>query len=116
VTEPPWLWERAKDYLTKDELTRSRGSFSYALKADGVIANGLGMRTRPRFFTVPRGRSTCSRCGPASVMTSSAHCMCVMCTRRNAITKEQADYSITKGSYLPEPRLRDMDIQGSTKC
>ena len=20
VTEPPWLWERAKDYLTKDEL------------------------------------------------------------------------------------------------
>jgi predicted TIM-barrel fold metal-dependent hydrolase len=32
--------------------------------------------------------------------------------RKNPITKEQADYLDHKGSYLPEPRLRDMDIQG----
>jgi predicted TIM-barrel fold metal-dependent hydrolase len=32
--------------------------------------------------------------------------------RKTAITKEQADYLDHKGSYPPEPRLRDMDIQG----
>jgi predicted TIM-barrel fold metal-dependent hydrolase len=31
---------------------------------------------------------------------------------KKLITKEQADYLDHKGSYLPEPRLRDMDIQG----
>ena len=31
---------------------------------------------------------------------------------KTAITKEQADYIDHKGSYLPKPRLRDMDVQG----
>ncbi|TMA50715.1 MAG: hypothetical protein E6J80_14440, partial [Deltaproteobacteria bacterium] len=32
--------------------------------------------------------------------------------RKTAITKEQADYLDHKGSYKPEQRLHDMDIQG----
>jgi hypothetical protein len=27
VTEPPWLWERAKDWLTRDELEALRTPF-----------------------------------------------------------------------------------------
>ena len=31
---------------------------------------------------------------------------------KTALTKEQADYLDHKGSYVPKPRLRDMDVQG----
>jgi hypothetical protein len=42
VTEPPWLWERAKDYLTKDEFEALKGSFSFDAESRRLIANGLG--------------------------------------------------------------------------
>jgi len=29
VTEPSWLWERVKDYLTQDEFEALEGSFYF---------------------------------------------------------------------------------------
>jgi len=83
-----------------------------------LIANGLPvMRTRLAFSRFPGTINMLSLAGPASVMTSSAHCMCVMCHRRNAITKEQADYLDHKGSYLPAaPPAATWIFKGSTKC
>src|SRR5258708_29520902 len=47
VTEPPWLWERAKDYLTKAEFEDLRNSIwfdedSKQLVVNGVANSGLG--------------------------------------------------------------------------
>jgi hypothetical protein len=72
VTEPPWLWERAKDYLTKDEFEALKGSFCFDLKASGLSLTDLAMRAPPRSFMVRPGWSTSSRWqAPASTITSS---------------------------------------------
>ena len=72
VTEPPWLWERAKDYLTKDEFDALKTSFCFDPESKRVIANGLGYAVPPRFFMATLGWSTCSHSrAPASITTSS---------------------------------------------
>src|SRR5260370_17443731 len=50
VTEPPWLWERAKDYLTKDEFEALKGSFSFDAESRRLIANGLGYANPASLF------------------------------------------------------------------
>jgi len=113
VTEPPWLWERAKDYLTKEEFDALKGSFSYDAESRRLIANGLGYANPASLFHGAAGTiNMLSLAGPgvSHDIQRALHVRNVH--RRNAITKEQADYLDHKGSYLPEPRLHDMDIQG----
>src|SRR5271156_988048 len=40
VTEPPWLWERAKDWLTKDELEALRNTIWFDPESEQLIVNG----------------------------------------------------------------------------
>ena len=40
VTEPPWLWERAKDWLTKDEYEALKNTIWYDPESDQLIVNG----------------------------------------------------------------------------
>ncbi|MGH7933146.1 MAG: hypothetical protein ACREQN_08240, partial [Candidatus Binataceae bacterium] len=40
VTEPPWLWERAEDYLTKDELAALKDSIWFDAESKQLIVNG----------------------------------------------------------------------------
>src|SRR5258708_37134017 len=40
VTEPPWLWERAKDWLTKDEYEALKTTIWFDKKSDQLIVNG----------------------------------------------------------------------------
>ena len=40
VTEPPWLWERARDYLTKDELEHLKDSIWFDPDSQQLIVNG----------------------------------------------------------------------------
>jgi len=40
VTEPPWLWERAKDWLTKDELEALKNTIWFDPESDQLIVNG----------------------------------------------------------------------------
>jgi hypothetical protein len=41
VTEPPWLWERAKDSLTKDELEALKNSIWFDSESRQLIVNGV---------------------------------------------------------------------------
>jgi hypothetical protein len=40
VTEPPWLWERAKDWQTKDELEALKNTIWFDRESDQLIDNG----------------------------------------------------------------------------
>jgi len=113
VTEPPWLWERAKDHLSKDEFEALRNSFFFDPESKRILANGVAYSGPATLFHGNTGMlNVLSLAGPG-VSHDIERALYVRNLRRDrAITKEQADYLDHKGSYLPEPRLRDMDIQG----
>src|SRR5260370_1761393 len=113
VTEPRGLWEGAKDCLAKDEFEALKGSFSFDAESRRLIANGLGYANPASLFHGSAGMvNVLSLAGPgvSHDIQRALHVRNVH--RRNTITKEQADELDHKGSFLPEPRLRDMDIQG----
>jgi uncharacterized protein len=113
VTEPPWLWERAKDWLTKDELEALKSSFWFDPESKRLLANGLGYANPASLFHgTARMVNVLSLAGPGVSHNIQRALNVRNLQRQNPITREQADYLDHKGSYLPEPRLRDMDIQG----
>jgi uncharacterized protein len=113
VTEPPWLWERAKDSLTKDEFDALKTSFYFDAPSKRVIANGLGYAGPASLFHGNAGMvNVLSLAGPGVNHDVQRALNVRNLQRKNPITKAQADYLDHKGSYQPEPRLRDMDIQG----
>jgi len=113
VTEPPWLWERARDYLSKDEFDALKSNFCFDPQSKRVVANGLGYAGPASLFGGNAGMvNVLSLAGPG-VNHDVQRALNVRNLQRNKpITKAQADYLDHKGSYLPELRLRDMDIQG----
>ena len=40
VTEPPWLWDRAKDYLSKADFEALKGSIWFDLESKQLVVNG----------------------------------------------------------------------------
>ena len=113
VTKPPWLWERAKDYLTIAVFEALKGSFCFDPESNRLIANGLGYAGPSSLFHGTAGMvNLLSLAGPGVNPNIQRALNVRNLQRKNPITKEQADYLDHKGSYLPEPRLRDMDIQG----
>ena len=40
VTEPPWLWERAAEWLTRDELEALKTSIWYDAETKQLVVNG----------------------------------------------------------------------------
>ena len=61
VAEPPWIWERAKDWLTKDELEALKATMWYDAETKQLIVNGtagagLGSRTPSIFCDAPGSR------------------------------------------------------------
>jgi predicted TIM-barrel fold metal-dependent hydrolase len=114
VTEPPWLWERAKEYLTKDEFHALRNSMWFDAESKQLIVNGLagaGLGSQ-RVGGMVGQVNVLSLAGPGLKHDIQRAFNVRNLHRKTAITKEQADYLDHKGSYLPEPRLRDMDVQG----
>ena len=113
VTEPPWLWERAKDYLTKDEFDALKTSFCFDPESKRVIANGLGYAGPASLFHGNPGLlNVLSVAGPGVNHDVQRTLNVRNVQRKRPITRAQAGYLDHKGSYLPEPRLRDMDVQG----
>ena len=41
VTEPPWIWERAKDWLSADELEALKATMWYDAETRQLIVNGI---------------------------------------------------------------------------
>jgi predicted TIM-barrel fold metal-dependent hydrolase len=114
VTEPPWLWERARDYLTADELHDLRDSIWYdadsrQLIVNGKAAAGLGSQ---RIGGAAGMVNVLSLAGPGLKHDIQRALNVRNLDPKTALTAEQADYLDHKGSYLPKPRLRDMDVQG----
>ncbi|MBV8362692.1 MAG: hypothetical protein JO189_32885, partial [Deltaproteobacteria bacterium] len=114
VTEPPWLWERAQQNLSKDELEALKNSIwfdpdSKQLVVNGFANTGLGSQ---RIHGAPGMLNVLSLAGPGLKHDIQRALNIRNLHRKNAITREQADYLDHKGSYLPKPRLHDMDVQG----
>ena len=114
VTEPPWIWERAKDWLTKDELEALKTTMWYDAETKQLIVNGhagAGLGSQ-RIGGTPGVVNVLTSAGPGLKHNIQRAFNVRNLNPKTAITKEQADYLDHKGSYKPEQRLRDMDTQG----
>src|SRR5438270_10266399 len=114
VTEPPWLWERATEYLSKAELEALKSSIWFDADSKQLVVNGFantGLGSQ-RIHGAAGMLNVLSLAGPGIKHDIQRALNVRNLDRTNAITKEQADYLDHKGSYLPEARLRDMDVQG----
>jgi predicted TIM-barrel fold metal-dependent hydrolase len=114
VTEPPWLWERAKDYLTKDEFHDLKNSIWFDAESKQLIVNGYantGLGSQ-RIGGNAGIVNVLSLAGPGLKHDIQRALNVRNLNRKTALTKEQAAYLDHQGSYLPKPRLRDMDTQG----
>jgi hypothetical protein len=114
VTEPPWLWERAKDWLTRDELEALKNTIWFDAESQQLIVNGkagTGIGAQRIHGTVGTV-NVLSLAGPGLKHDIQRALNVRNLNRKTAITAEQAEYLDHKGSYLPQPRLKDMDTQG----
>ena len=95
VTEPPWLWERAKDHLTKDELEALKDSIWFDSESQQLIVNGFA-GSRPRLAAYRRHPPACSTCsqlaGPGLKHDIQRALNVRNLKRKTALTKEQAAY------------------------
>ena len=114
VTEPPWLWERAKDWLTSAEMEALKDTMWFDDESKQLIVNGFagaGLGSQ-RIGGNPGEVNVLSLAGPGLKHDIQRTLNVRNLHRETALTKEQAAYIDHPGSYLPKPRLRDMDVQG----
>ena len=114
VTEPPSLWERAKDYLTKDEYEALRNSIWFDEESKQLIVNGFansGLGSQ-RIGGTAGMVNVLSLAGPGLKHNIQRALNVRNLNHKTALTKEQAAYIDHRGSYEPKPRLADMDVQG----
>jgi uncharacterized protein len=115
IIEPPWLWERAKDWLTKDDLEALKSTIWFDRESDQLIANGkagAGIGSVQRLHGTPGTVNVGSVAGPGLRHDIQRALNVRNLKRETALTAEQADYIDHKGAYEPKPRLKDMDVQG----
>jgi predicted TIM-barrel fold metal-dependent hydrolase len=114
VTEPPWLWDRARDYLSQAEFDALKTSMWFDEDSKQLVVNGhpeTGLGSQ-RIHGTPGAVNVLSLAGPGLKHDIQRALNVRNLNPATAITSEQADYLDHKGSYEPKPRLRDMDIQG----
>ena len=114
VAEPPWLWDRAKEWLTHDEYEALKRSIwfdadSKQLVVNGVANSGLGSQ---RIHGAPGMVNVLSLAGPGLKHDIQRAINVRNLDPKTALTAEQADYIDHKGAYEPKARLKDMDVQG----
>ena len=115
ITEPPAIWERARDHLTKDELEALRATYWLEPETQRLVVNGTtsfaGTSIQGIGGAVGAIRVT-TVAGPG-VKHNIQRALHVRNLRpETALTKEESAYLDHQGSYEPKARLRDMDIQG----
>jgi len=114
VAEPPWLWDRAKEWLTHDEYEALKRSIwfdadSKQLVVNGVANSGLGSQ---RIHGAQGMVNVLSLAGPGLKHDIQRAINVRNLNPKTALTAEQADYIDHKGAYEPKARLKDMDVQG----
>jgi hypothetical protein len=114
VTEPPWLWDRAKDWLTASEYEDLKNSIWFDKDSEQLIVNGFadtGLGSQ-RIGGTAGVVNVLSLAGPGLKHNIQRALNVRNLNRNTALTKEQAAYLDHPGSYEPKPRLKDMDTQG----
>ncbi len=114
VTEPPLIWERAHEFLTRDELDALKRTIWWDADSRLLIVNGragVGLGS-PRRGGIPGTMRVISNAGPGVKHDIQRALNVRNLNPKTALTQEQVAYLDHAGSYEPEPRLRDMDIQG----
>ena len=114
VTEPPLIWERAGEFLTREEMEALRATIwwdndTQQLIVDGRAGVGIGS---PRRGGIPGTMRVISNAGPGVKHDIQRALNVRNLDPKTALTQEQVSYLDFAGSYEPEPRLRDMDVQG----
>ena len=114
VTEPPLIWERAAEYLTREEMQSLRSTIWWDEESRQLIVNGragVGIGS-PRRGGIPGTMRVISNAGPGVKHDIQRALNVRNLKAGTALTQEQVGYIDFAGSYEPEPRLRDMDVQG----
>ena len=105
VTEPPKIWERAHEYLTKDELEALKATIWWDAETQQLIVNGkagagIGSPRRGG-FPVPCGSSPTP--GLASSMTFSAPSTCATSIPRRRSPRSKWRTWTTLAPMSPSP-------------
>ena len=114
ITEPPEIWERANDNLTREELEALRATMWYDADTRQLIVNGkagVGIGSQRR-GGIPGTMRVISNSGPGVKHDIQRALNVRNLDPSTALTQEQVEYLDHDGSYEPAPRLRDMDMQG----
>ena len=114
VAEPPWIWERAKEWLSSEELEALRSTIWFDAETQQLIVNGqagAGIGAQ-RIGGMPGLVNVLSLAGPGLKHDIQRALNVRNLDPTTALTAEQADYLDHKGAYDPKARLRDMDVQG----
>jgi predicted TIM-barrel fold metal-dependent hydrolase len=114
VTEPPLIWERAQEFLTRDELDALKATIWWDAPSRLLIVNGragVGLGS-PRRGGIPGTMRVISNAGPGVKHDIQRALNVRNLDPKTALTQEQVAYLDHAGSYEPKPRLRDMDVQG----
>ena len=114
VTEPPWIWDQAKNWRTRDELEALKTTMWFDSATKQLIVNGhagAGLGSQ-RIGGTPGVVNILSLAGPGLKHDIQRASNVRNLDPGTAISHEQADYLDHKGSYEPKARLKDMDTQG----
>ena len=114
VTEPARIWERAPEHLTRDELAALKATIWWDAETQQLIVNGragagIGSQSRGG---IPGTMRVITNAGPGVKHNIQRALNVRNLNPETALTQEQVAYLDHPGSYEPEPRLRDMDVQG----
>jgi uncharacterized protein len=115
VSEPPWLWDRARDSLSQRELTALEETMWFDSESRQLIVNGkagVGAITWQSIGGKAGTLNLLSVAGPGLKHDIQRTLNVRNLHRKTALSQDQAEYLDHKGAYKPKPRLRDMDIQG----
>jgi predicted TIM-barrel fold metal-dependent hydrolase len=115
ITEPPRIWERAQEYLSRDELEALKATCWWEPDTQQLLINGktgLGAGVGQPLGAPPGLIRVTTVAGPGVKHDIQRALHVRNLNRQTALTKEQSDYLNHAGSYEPGPRLRDMDVQG----
>jgi predicted TIM-barrel fold metal-dependent hydrolase len=114
VTEPPLIWERAAEFLTREELAALKTTIWWDEESRQLIVNGragVGIGSQRR-GGIPGTMRVISNAGPGVKHDIQRALNVRNLNAKTALTQDQVGYIDFAGSYEPEPRLRDMDVQG----
>ena len=114
VTEPPLIWERAHEFLTRDELDALKRTIWWDADGRLLIVNGragIGLGS-PRKGGIPGTMRVITNAGPGVKHDIQRALNVRNLNPATALTQEQVAYIDQAGSYEPHARLKDMDVQG----